>query len=129
MKIISKSLRLNRLIRFLVVFSVFSLILFLALTQLIPKSELEVHSDCKRERVTEKYCLFKCGFISNEDAIGRVFVTHSAWGAIFDQEFDVKSNQTEFIDVQLPRREYTYYLKAGFYNQDKYGTLVGRLTC
>jgi hypothetical protein len=129
MKIISKSLRSNRLIRFLVVFLVFSLVLVLSLTPFVPVSDLNIDGNCERESVTEKYCVFKCSFFVNEDSIGRVVVTHSAWGAIFDQEFNVKSNQTESIDIQLPRRYYTYYLKGGFYNQDKYGTWAGRLTC
>ena len=129
MKINSKYLKSNKVFRFLLIFSLFSIVLTIGLIPFVQWSEMNVLVDCKKIKNTEEYCLFNCTVKSDEDSIGRIIVTHSVWAAIFDEEFNITKNQTKFIEIQLPRRDYTYYLRGGFYNEEKYGTLEGVLYC
>ena len=118
-----------KLIKFFIIFIPFFLFLVLVSIIFNPHSEMKVNFECVKYRTTENYCSFNCSFISDEDAKGRIIVTHTAWAAIFDKEFNITQNQTKFIEIQLPRRDYTYYLRGGFYNQKKYGTVEGGLYC
>lgn len=111
------------------IFTVFSLTLFIILTPLSPSTILKVNFTCKKRELASAYCTFNCSFLTKEDMIGRAIVTHSGWAAIFDEEFEVAKNQAKFLEIQLPRRNYTYYLRGAFYSEEHYGTLEKTLRC
>jgi len=91
---------------------------------------VEVKHNCKLKEKNSDFCIYVCAFNSSENLRGRVTVCHSAWASIFEKEFYLKSNENCVIEIQLPRRNYNWWwLRAGFWSDDKYGILEDWLPC
>jgi len=130
MRKISKFLKSNKSVRFLIIFSFFCVIIILFSLPFSPSSSMDVHADCIKKRTTEEYCQFICDFrVKEYNATARIMVVHSGWIAIFDEELRMESGRTEQIEIKIPYRGYAYSLYGGFYNENKYGTLKMMLEC
>jgi len=106
-----------------------SLLIILFSIPFSPKTSIDVYSSCVKQ-TSEEYCIFNCEFkVSEKNVTARILVVHSGLTAIFDKEFEMEQNQTEFIEIRLPKRDYTYTLRGGFYTKNNYGTLSKKLQC
>ncbi|MEM5800058.1 MAG: hypothetical protein QXS48_04840 [Candidatus Aenigmatarchaeota archaeon] len=93
-------------------------------------TELEVKAKCTKIYQNENYCIFNCSFISTHNCKGIIKVTHTCWASIYENKIFLKENKTKNISIELPRRNYIYWLRAGFYNTTyKYDLLEEFLPC
>ena len=129
MKRISRFLKSSKTARFLIIFVLSSLSIIIFSIPFSPTSSMDVYGSCSRQ-ISEKYCVFNCGFnVSEENVTARILVVHSGLTAIFDKEFEMEQNQTKFIEIKLPKRDYIYTLRGGFYSENNYGITLKRLLC
>ena len=129
MKKISRFLKSSKTARFLFMFVLSSILIIIFSIPFSPTSSLDVYSSCTK-LISEGYCVFNCEFrVSEKNVTARILVVHSGLTAIFDREFKMEQNQTESIKIQLPKRDYTYTLRGGFFSGNDYGILSNRLVC
>jgi predicted PurR-regulated permease PerM len=131
MKMVSRYLKFNKFARFLVVFLIFSTFIVLLGKILVPQATLKITNYCEEINSTELYCTFECSFSTNcpENFMGRIIVVHSGWVAIFDKKFEMKCNQNNTVEIQLPKRGYSYILRGAFYDENEYGISKNVLIC
>jgi len=136
MKRISRFLKSSKTARFLLIFILSSLLIIIFSIPFSPTSSMDVYGSCTRQ-TSERYCVFNCEFkVSEKNVTARILVIHSGLTAIFDKEFEMEQTQiemeqtqTEFVEIQLPKRDYIYTLRGGFYNENNYGILLKGLQC
>jgi len=121
-----------KLVRALVCIAIIGLFLFIVYSYFNQAIEIEIKHNCEKVEQTDDYCVFNCSFYSDEMVKGRIIVTHTVWASIFEEDFVLKSNYSTLI--KLPRRNFKYWLRAGFYNLKnnkiyKYGMLEDWLYC
>jgi len=118
-------------------FSIFILILIVLIglgIYLNPVNDLVIEHNCKKINQTEYYCTFFCEFEVNLNSIGRVLVTHTSWSSIYESgDFKIVANTPKEIIIQLPNRNFNYYMRSGFYNITNgikmYGVVEGDMFC
>jgi hypothetical protein len=134
MKKISKYLKSNEILRFFVVF--IPILIFLIAIGIIinPENRMSVNHYCIKINQTEDYCTFLCKFTVNLNSVGRVLVTHTSWSSIYESgDFNISENVEKEIEIQLPYRNFNYYMRSGFYNitngMKNYGVSEGDMFC
>jgi len=127
MKMITKYLKSSRILRFLLVFTVFAIITIIFSMPFSPSHSFDVDGMCEKQETTEKSCVFICNFMTEEENVtGRIIVVHSGWTAIYDKEFEMKPYQNTTLRIEIPLRKYVYRIRGAFYNQDHYGILTDK---
>ena len=97
-------------------------------------STIPAQSSCVKTYENLDYCNFTCSFKTGINAQGRVLVTHTSWASIFETRFNTTANTSKYVEIQLPRRTFGYYMRGAFWGKliegdYEYGTVGTWLYC
>jgi hypothetical protein len=88
----------------------------------IRRSTIEGNLICDKIENKELSCTFKCTITSIDaenikELNGRIIVFHSYhWTAIFDKTYKIQTSETKQFNIELPKRDYTYYAILSMYD-------------
>ncbi len=111
----------------------FIIILYGISVVMVKEPTLNVNASCELNQTTNLKCTYVCQFVIDCEGLNinaRIIATHFNWVAIYDNRTVFECQTPNLISIDLPVRDYTYGLRATFYNiQNKYGTYAQTLYC
>ena len=90
---------------------------------------MKIQLTCNEIYRNTSTCLFNCTIYSYipEKISGRILITHSGWASIYDEVFNFSYSKSLLID--LPRRNYTYKIYGGAYNDEYFAGIEKSIKC
>lgn len=118
-----KLYRVKKKWKFFILLLVFILMLILPSMVVTKYSTINGNLTCNMIEKNELSCKFKCSMTptyvdSNvkRELFGRVIVFHSVWTAMFDKTYRMQSLNTNWFEIELPKRNYTYSAIVSMYD-------------
>ena len=108
----------------------FSILLFIIAEIMVEHPTLRVEDQCELKKETVLKCEYSCKFyIDCEGEVNaRIIALHFNWVAIYDNRTIFDCKKFNEINIELPKRDYTYILRTYFFNEE-YGISEKVIKC
>ena len=121
--IFSKLFKVKEGWKFFIFLLVSILILILPSLFVTKYSTINGNVTCYMIEKNELSCKFKCSMTPSyaepnvkKNLYGRVIVFHSAWTAMFDRTYHMQSLNTNWFEIELPKRNYVYLVVVSIHD-------------